>query len=119
MSIETIIAEAITDGTTALEDALTIAGRVTAALQAASLLVVTVPAYEPQPYPKWVGTRIVHSEEQEKALTAPVAWEEPVAPAAEPEPKPVTLEPGPVAVESGNSAVLEPATPPHEAPATA
>jgi hypothetical protein len=118
MSIETIIAEAITDGTTALEDALTIAGRVKAVLQAASLLVETAPAYEPQAYPKWVGTRIVHSEEEEKALTAPVAWEEPVAPAAEPEPKAVSLEAAPVEAESGHSAALEPAAPPHEAPAT-
>ena len=153
MSIETIIAETITDGTAALEDALTIAGRVKAALQAANLLVEAAPAYEPQPYPKWVGTRIVNTEEQEKALTAPepeiagefktkstventgevrptdrlmsptaeppppVAWEEPVPAVAET--KPVTLEPRPVAAESGNSAALEPATPPHEAPATA
>lgn len=94
MSIETIIAEAIADGGSAVGEALVVARRVVAALQAASVLAEDLETYEPQEYPKWVGTRIVHTKEQEAALTPAVASEEAVP--AEEEAKPVTIEPEPV-----------------------
>ena len=58
--------------------------------------------YEPQEYPKWVGNRVVHSADEEAALTAPVVADE-TAPAAAEQPAaqtPATLTLAPNAPEA-------------------
>jgi hypothetical protein len=79
MAIEDIIAAAIADGGP-VSDEMSAATRVVAALKKAGVSLEMPVAYEPKPYPKWVGDKVVRTAAEEAALT------EKAAPAAEPAP---------------------------------